>query len=77
MKDNELEKILQADPELDAELAQMADDVPPMPADFHDKWMNAVRAEAQQNASAPAESWTRRTTYSSARAARVPSPTAS
>ena len=55
MKDNELEKILQADPELDAELAQMADDVPPMPADFHDKWMNAVRAEAQQNASAPAE----------------------
>ncbi len=33
---------------LDQLLAGMAEDVPPMPADFHDKWMNAVRAEAKQ-----------------------------
>jgi len=33
---------------LDQLLAGMAKDVPPMPADFHDKWMNAVRAESKQ-----------------------------
>ena len=33
---------------LDQLLADMAEDVPPMPADFHDKWMNAVRAEPRQ-----------------------------
>ena len=33
---------------LDQLLAGMAEDVPPMPADFHEKWMNAVRAEAKQ-----------------------------
>ena len=27
-------------------LAQMAEEVPPMPADFHEKWTKAVRAEA-------------------------------
>ena len=47
MKQNELEQALQADPELDAALAQMAEEVPPMPADFHDKWMDAVRADAR------------------------------
>ena len=36
MNDNELNKALE----------QLAGDVPPMPADFHDRWMNAVRAEA-------------------------------
>ena len=46
MKENEMKS--QADPVLDAELAQMAEEVPPMPADFHEKWMNAVRSEAQQ-----------------------------
>jgi hypothetical protein len=41
---------------LDQLLAGMAEDVPPMPADFHDKWMNAVRAEAKQtNQEKPAE----------------------
>lgn len=50
MKENEMKS--QADPVLDAELAQMAEEVPPMPADFHEKWMNAVRSEAQQSASA-------------------------
>ena len=55
MKQTETEKTLQADPELDAVLEQMADEVPPMPADFHDKWMNAIRAEAAQNASVPEE----------------------
>ena len=48
MKQTETEKTLQADPELDAVLEQMADEVPPMPADFHDKWMSAIRAEAKQ-----------------------------
>jgi len=33
---------------LDQLLAGMAEDVPPMPADFHDKWMSIVRAEAKQ-----------------------------
>ena len=50
MKENEMKP--QADPVLDAELAQMAEEVPPMPADFHEKWMNAVRAEAQKSAPA-------------------------
>ena len=45
MKKNEL-KALPADAVLDAELAQMAEEVPPMPADFHARWVNAVRAEA-------------------------------
>ena len=34
--------------DLDKTLADLAEDIPPMPADFHDKWMNAVRAEAEQ-----------------------------
>ena len=50
MKENEMKT--QADPVLDAELAQMAEEVPPMPADFHEKWMKAVRAEAQKRAPA-------------------------
>ena len=61
MKKTEPGKILQADPELDAELAQMAEEVPPMPADFHDRWMNAIRAEAQQTAAAPEEKAGRKT----------------
>lgn len=36
------------DQTLDEALALMAEDVPPMPADFHDKWTNAVRAEAEK-----------------------------
>ena len=52
MKQTETEKTLQADPKLDAVLEQMADEVPPMPADFHDKWMSAIRAEAKQEAPA-------------------------
>ena len=55
MKDKELNSALTADAGLDEALAQMAEEVPPMPADFHDKWMNAIRAEAAQNASAPEE----------------------
>ena len=51
MKETEIK--IHADPVLDAELAQMAEEVPPMPADFHDRWMNAIRAEAEKNA--PAE----------------------
>ena len=53
MKQTEMDKTLQADPELDAELAQMAEEVPPMPADFHAAWMSAVRAEAAKNTPAP------------------------
>ena len=50
MNQADTEKKLQADPELDAVLEQMSGEVPPMPADFHGKWMNAIRAEAKQNA---------------------------
>ena len=38
--------------ELDAELARMAEEVPPMPADFHKRWMSAVRAEAENRPAA-------------------------
>ena len=34
--------------ELDRELAQMAQDVPEMPADFHARWAEQIRAEAGQ-----------------------------
>lgn len=56
MKDNELEKALQNDAELDNMLTQMAEEVPPMPADFHDRWMNAVRADAEATAPEKKES---------------------
>ncbi|MBR3334467.1 MAG: hypothetical protein IKG23_09280 [Clostridia bacterium] len=52
MKKTEAEQTPVTDAELDAALAQMAEEVPPMPADFHDRWMNAVRAEAGNAASA-------------------------
>ena len=47
---------------LDQLLTGMAEDVPPMPADFHDKWMDAVRAEAKQadrSVPAPVSQWPR------------------
>lgn len=47
MKQTEFE-VLQTERETDAELARMAEDVPPMPADFHAKWMNAIRAEGRK-----------------------------
>ena len=50
MKENELKQALATDAGLDAALARMADDVPPVPAGFHDRWMNAVRAEAEKTA---------------------------
>ena len=52
MKKTEAEQTPVTDAELDAALAQMAEEVPPMPADFHDRWMNAVCAEAGNAASA-------------------------
>ena len=70
MKQTETEKMLQNDPELDAVLDQMAEDVPPMPADFHAKWMNAVRAEAKQDA-APAEETEEKKTKALARWTRI------
>ena len=42
------------DKELNHALEQLAEEVPPMPADFHDRWMSAVRAEAEKEA-VPAE----------------------
>lgn len=51
MKKTEAEQMPVTDAELDAALAQMAEEVPPMPADFHARWMNAVRAEAGSTAS--------------------------
>lgn len=62
MKQTEFE-VLQTEHETDAELALMAEDVPPMPADFHAKWMNAVREEAK-NAAPGTEPETRRKTVS-------------
>ena len=57
MKQEAYENARTADllPELEAELAQMAEEVPPMPADFHDKWMKAVREDAEKNQAQPAE----------------------
>ena len=52
MKNTAPEETLRIDPELDDALAAMAEEVPPMPADFHDRWMSAVRAEAEKNAPA-------------------------
>ena len=51
MKKTEAEQMPVTDAELDAALAQMAEEVPPMPADFHARWMNAVRAEVGSTAS--------------------------
>lgn len=53
MKNTAPEETLRIDPELEDALAAMAEEVPPMPADFHDRWMSAVRADAEKNA--PAE----------------------
>ena len=58
------------DEELNVILDQMAEEVPPMPADFHDRWMNAVRAEAQDAAPA-AEDTTQRKTVSLVRWTRI------
>ena len=52
----------QAELNLDQLLTGMAEDVPPMPAGFHDQWMNAVREEAKQAeapAPAPVSQWPR------------------
>lgn len=54
MKEHEMNP--QADPVLDAELEQMAEEVPPMPADFHAAWMSAVRAEAAKTSPAQEKS---------------------
>lgn len=61
MNQTNMEKNLQADPELDAVLEQMSGEVPPMPADFHDKWMNAIRTEAKQKTSAIEEKEAKKT----------------
>ena len=51
-------------PEMDALLAEMAEDAPEMPADFHERWTRAVRAEAaapagaEQKATRPRRGWT-------------------
>lgn len=42
-----------ADQALEEALAQMAEEVPPMPADFHEKWTKAVRAEAAKTENEP------------------------
>lgn len=48
MKQTEMKQNLPEDQELDAMLAQMAEEVPPMPADFHARWTSAVRGEAER-----------------------------
>ena len=52
MNENKTEQALLTDAELEDALAQMAEEVPPMPADFHDRWMGAVRAETRKSAPA-------------------------
>ncbi|MBR6442648.1 MAG: hypothetical protein IKS46_03075 [Clostridia bacterium] len=69
MKETEFET-LRTEPETDAALAQMAEDVPPMPADFHDRWMNAIRAEAENTAS-PVEEKSHKNTVSITRWTRI------
>ena len=69
MKKTEAEQMPVTDAELDAALAQMAEEVPPMPADFHDRWMNAVRAEA--GSIAPAEEPAPKHTLSIVRLTRI------
>jgi hypothetical protein len=54
MKEREFEKQL-SDAELDAVLNELADDVPPMPADFHRQWTEAIRKEPAREESAPDE----------------------
>ena len=46
--------------ELDRMLEQMAQETPEMPADFHDRWMAQVRAEAAQNQVPQKESQSRK-----------------
>lgn len=41
------------DRDLDEALKLMAEEVPPMPADFHDKWVNAVRKDAEEAKAEP------------------------
>ena len=50
MKDHEK---IPADQKLDEVLALMAEEVPPVPADFHEKWTKAVRAEAEKSETEP------------------------
>lgn len=51
-------------PDVDVLLAEMAEDAPEMPADFHERWTRAVRAEAaapagpEQKATRPRRGWT-------------------
>ena len=52
MKQADMKQNLTEDQALDAVLAQMAEEVPPMPADFHARWTGAVRREAERE---PAE----------------------
>lgn len=59
MKNTEQERAEMTNAELDAELEMLAEDVPDMPADFHDRWMQAVRAEAAEKAAPEAETQTR------------------
>ena len=58
MKQTDNERTLRnaSDPaELDGMLEQLAEDVPPMPADFREKWMKAVREEARKTEPAAEE----------------------
>lgn len=71
MKNNEPEQKLMTDAELDEMLAQMAEEAPPMPADFHNRWMDAVRAEAKEAKNAPAEESAPKHTVSVARWTRI------
>ena len=63
MNREELKQAQPADQDLDAELARMAEDAPPMPADFHARWMSAVRAEAEKAGTGAEESSSGKTVF--------------
>ncbi len=69
MKQTETET-LKTMPETETALAHMAEDIPPMPADFHDRWMSAVRAEAEKTVP-PAEQKPQNRTVSITRWTRI------
>lgn len=71
MKDEALKNAVPADAGLDEALAQIAEEVPPMPADFHDRWMNAVRAEAGKTAPAAEDNGKQDRTVSLVRWTRI------
>lgn len=54
---SEYEPLPPDEKEIDRLLEEMAETAPEVPADFHDRWMNAVREEAGKQKKAPVSQW--------------------